>query len=125
MGLWLFMLGMDLLIPLVMLFFGYRFRCKAPDKINPVFGYRTARSMNNQETWVFAHEQTGRYWYRVGWVTLVLSLLAMLLVLGKDMEAVGIWGAMVCFAQCVPLIWVFFVVEGALKRTFDENGNRI
>ena len=32
---------------------------------------------------------------------------------------------LVGFVQCVPLIWVFFVVEGALKRTFDENGNRI
>lgn len=122
---WLFMVAMDLLIPLVMIFFGRYFQRKAPDKINMLFGYRTARSMKNRDTWVFAHKQAGRYWYRAGWAVLVLSVAAMLFVLGKDIEIVGIWGTAVCFVQCIPLIWVFFVVEGALKRTFDENGNRI
>lgn len=125
MGFWLFMLAVDLLIPLVMLVFGWRFQQKAPAKINKVFGYRTTRSMQNRETWAFAHKRAGQYWFRAGWVVLVLSVLAMLPVLGKDAETVGIWGAVVCFAQCVPMLWVIFVVEGALKRTFDEHGTRI
>ena len=125
MGFWLFMLAMDLLIPLTMLYFGHRFQRKAPDKINVFFGYRTARSMKNRDTWVFAHEQTGRYWYWAGWVTLVLTVLAMLLLLGKDMDTVSFWGTVVCVAQCIPLAGVCVVVEQALKHTFDDYGNRI
>ena len=125
MGFWLFMLVMDLLIPLTMLYFGHRFQRKAPDKINLTFGYRTARSMKNRDTWVFAHAQAGRYWYRAGWATLLVTVLVMLLLLGKDIDTVAFWGTVVCFAQCVPLLWVIFVVERALKRTFDEYGNRI
>ena len=125
MGFWIFMLAVVLLLPLTMLVFGRRFQRKAPERINMFFGYRTTRSMKNRDTWNFAHEKAGRYWYRAGWAVLVLSVLAMLPAMGKDAETVGLWGAAVCCVQCVPMLWVFFVVEGALKRAFDKNGNRI
>ena len=51
MGFWIFMLITDLLIPTTMMVFGKLFMKKAPDSINPVFGYRTAMSMKNKETW--------------------------------------------------------------------------
>ena len=45
MGFWIFMLITDLLIPTTMMVFGKLFMKKAPDSINPVFGYRTAMSI--------------------------------------------------------------------------------
>ena len=125
MSFWLFMTVVSLLIPVSMVSLGWMLQNKPPKKINSFVGYRTQRSMKNLDTWFFAHEQAGRYWYRTGWVVLVLSLLAMLPVMKKDTETVGAWGAVVCLIQCVPLTWVLFVVERALKRTFDENGTRI
>ena len=56
MAFWLFYGAMNLLIPAIMLFFGTRFQRRSPEKINHIYGYRTARSMRNQETWKFAHE---------------------------------------------------------------------
>ena len=53
MGFWLFCTASSLLIPLVMLFFGRRFLTKPPKSINSLYGYRTARSMKNQQTWDF------------------------------------------------------------------------
>ena len=45
MGFWIYMLIMDLLIPIIMILFGQAFLKKAPKEINYVFGYRTSRSM--------------------------------------------------------------------------------
>lgn len=45
MGFWFFMLAMNLIIPLSMIFLGKYFSKHAPGQINMLFGYRTARSM--------------------------------------------------------------------------------
>ncbi len=70
MGFWLFCTVCGLLIPAVMLFFGQRFLNKPPKKINSLYGYRTSRSMKNQQTWDCAHQVCGKIWFRVGVATL-------------------------------------------------------
>ena len=98
---------------------------KAPKSINSLYGYRTARSMKNQQTWDFAHQVCGKLWFRGGAVMLPLSLLAMLPALGRDVEAVGIWCIPVVGVQLVVMIGTIFPVEKALKRKFDKYGRRI
>ena len=78
MGFWLFCTVCALLCPLMMLIFGWRFLKKPPKKINGFYGYRTTRSMKNQQTWDYAHQVCGKLWFRAGAVMLPLSLLAML-----------------------------------------------
>ena len=41
---------------------GLLFR-KTPKEINYVYGYRTKRSMMNEETWRFANQYFGKAWY--------------------------------------------------------------
>ena len=84
MGFWIFMLAMDLILPLSMVFLGRYFARRAPGNINMLFGYRTARSMKNQDTWQFAHRYFGKLWYKMGLWLLILSVAAMLPGLGKD-----------------------------------------
>lgn len=124
MGFWIFMLVMDLLVPLTMIGFGGLFQRKAPEEINTAYGYRTAMSMKNKETWKFAHEYFGRLWTRCGLILLPLSVIPLLFVLGKDADAVGTVGGFVCALQCIPLIAALFPTEMALKRNFDSDGNR-
>lgn len=62
MGFWFFMLIMDLLTPIIMIGFGRYFLKDAPKEINPVFGYRTAMSMKNRDTWEFVHKYLGKIW---------------------------------------------------------------
>ena len=62
MGFWIFMFAVNLLIPLVMVIFGAIFIKTAPKKINFLFGYRTERSMKNEDTWKFAHTYLGKLW---------------------------------------------------------------
>ena len=122
MGFWIFMLIMDLLIPLVMIV-GGKLMAKVPKKINYFYGYRTAMSMKNQETWAFAHKHCGRNWFRVGLVMLPLSVIAMLFLIDKDTDTVGIWGGILCVVQTLALIASIFPTEKALRQTFDNDGN--
>lgn len=124
MGFWLFCTASCLLVPAVMLYFGWRFLKKPPKHINSFYGYRTSRSMKNQQTWDFAHEVCGRLWFRWGLVLLPLSLLAMLLVLGKDTEELGVWLMGVTVLQLAVLVGSIVPVERALKKNFDQFGRK-
>ena len=124
MAFWLYMLAADLLLPLLMVLLGRRFRTHPPEEINGVYGYRTARSMKNRETWDFAHRYIGGLWVRLGLVLLPLSVLPLLFVLGRDANTVGLVGAAVCLVQLIPLLGSILPTERALARAFDENGRR-
>ncbi len=122
MGFWIYMFFMVLTIPAIMIIFGRIFMKKAPEKINWVFGYRTRRSMMNKDTWAFAHKYIGRLWWICGLVLLPLSVIPMLLLLGKDKDMVGGVGAAITIVQMIPLVGTIFPTERALKKNFDDNG---
>ncbi len=124
MGFWLFMLVMDLLIPAIMAVFGLRFLKNPPKEINTLYGYRTARSMKNRDTWDFAHRHCGTLWRNLGLVLLPLSVLAMLPAWGKDIGTVALFGCVVCIVQTAVLLGSIVPTERALKKTFDDLGNR-
>ena len=124
MGFWIFMMIMDLLLPLTMIGFGRYFLKQAPGAINWVFGYRTEMSMKNKDTWEFAHNYIGKLWYRIGLILVPLSVIPMLFVLGKGEDPVGYLGSAICMLQMMFLIVPIFPTERALKKTFDKKGNR-
>ena len=115
MGFWIFMLIMDLLLPFTMIGFGRYFMKKAPKEINSVFGYRTSMSMKNKDTWEFAHKYCGKVWYVCGMVMLPITVIFMILVIGKNEDCVGSIGGIICGVQLVPLIGSILPTEIALK----------
>ncbi|MCR8969063.1 SdpI family protein [Facklamia sp. 7083-14-GEN3] len=122
MNYWFFMLFSTLLIPLVMLIFGYIFKNNPPKKINRLYGYRTAMSMKNKETWQFAHQHSRKIWLRVGFILLPITLVAMALVLGKDDDAISNVALIICMIQLAALIGSIVPTERALKKKFDSEG---
>ena len=124
MGFWIFCLVMCLLIPAVMIGIGWLFRYRPPKTINGLYGYRTARSMKNQQTWRVAHETCGLLWLRMGLVLLPVSIAAMLPCLGRGTDTVGFWCVGVVLVQTALLVSSIFPVERALKRTFDDYGRK-
>lgn len=124
MGFWFFMLCMNLLLPLMMIGFGGLFFKHPPKEINGAYGYRTSRSMQNQEMWDFAQTYFGKLWFRWGLLLLPVTVLPMLFVLGKDMHTVGTVGGWLCSILCVVLCIPIYFVERALKQHFDETGKR-
>lgn len=123
-GFWMFMLMMALLILCCMIGFGKLFLNRVPEKINYAFGYRTTMSMKNQDTWQFAHKFCGRLWFRIGLILLPLSVIPLLLVLGKETDEIGTVGTVVCVAQLVPLLGSVIPTEVALRKEFDSDGKR-
>ena len=114
MGFWIFMLVCVLLIPIAMLAIGIRYSCHAPKKIQALHGYRSQWSMKNQATWEFAHHYCGRLWKWFGAASLPLSTLAMLPLLGRKADAVGIWSWVPIGVQLLLMV---------VRRNFDEYGN--
>ncbi len=120
----IFMLIMVLLIPLTMLFFGWLLFRRTPKEVNYVYGYRTKRSMMNEETWRFANQYFGKVWYLCGLISVPLSVIATALVFGKGTETVGMIGGIITMLQMIPLVGAIISTESALKKNFDENGRR-
>lgn len=125
MGFWLFMLAFALQVPAVLVVFGVLMEKKPPQEISRVYGYRTARSMQNAETWLFAHLYCGRLWRRMGIVLGILTVLAFLLLLGRPLQTIALFGLCACLGQTAALVLTFLPVELKLKQTFDTDGQRL
>lgn len=124
MGFWIFILITDVLIPITMIVFGKMFLNNIPEKINVVFGYRTSMSMKNESTWKFAHNYCGKIWYNIGKILLPLSIISMLFVIGKNEDAIGALGGIICAIQLIILIGSIPATEIAIRRVFYKNGSR-
>jgi len=125
MGFWIFIVLSNLLILVIMFVFGKIFSATAPKKINYIFGYRTARSMKNEQTWEFAHKRLGKIWKRISIALLSVAVLPMLIVIGKSEDTIGTVGMIVCYFEIAVMILTVIIVEQALKKNFDKNGNKI
>jgi len=122
MGFWQF-LGLNLIVPLVMLIAGICFRNGLPRKVNWWAGYRTPMACKNQETWVFAHKLLARIWIPLGIIFMLLSIGAAILT-ERDTFALEIlpW---IAGAQFLAFLLVTFIpTEIALRKEFDKNGQR-
>lgn len=125
MGEWITLLITDLLLPVFLIIYGSIYVTKTPKDINGSNGYKTARSRLSQETWKFANHYSARIGRAVGWVLLVVSAAVMVLLFGKDERTVSGFGVGLLFAQVVVLLCsILPPTEAALKKNFDENGNR-
>lgn len=117
----IFLLIMNSLISMFMIFFGGLWKNHPPAGINWVYGYRSSMSMKNKETWDFAHKHNAKVWRWVGRIWLIISTIIMLL-FKKNYEITFIWitriGIGVLILSMIP-------TEIALRKKFDKEGNRI
>ena len=124
---WIFMLVMNLLIPLTMIIFGYIYNKKPPPKPKSKFaysGYRTPMSMKNEETWEYANRFFGKLWFRLGIAVGVISIIALFFFIGKDKDTVGFVGMIIDYVQLAAMLLPVIPTEISLRRRFDKYGNR-
>lgn len=125
MGFWVFMLVMEVLMPFMVIAFGYWFKKSPPGQINSVFGYRTKMSMKNMDTWKLAHQYCGVLWCRIGWITLPVTVAAMLPLIGQNENVVGSFGSVIMTVQLAVLFGLpILMTEKELRRRFDADGNQ-
>lgn len=108
-----------LIVPFITLIAGYMMYRYTPKSINSLVGYRTRRSMINQDTWNFANKYCASLWIKLGIITTVISFL--IYILFDVNEIVSI---VIVLIQTFLLLLSIIPVEKALKNTFDDDGNR-
>ena len=122
---WWFMFVSVMLIPAVLFLFGKFFSKDVPMGINAFCGYRTKRSMKNENTWVFANKYWGKLAAKLAVLSAVITARAMALVYNGDESAVTAAASIAAAIQVVLLIISVILTEKALKSTFDKEGNPI
>ena len=108
-----------LMVPIITLITGYLMYRHTPKSINGLVGYRTSRSMINQDTWNFANKYCALLWIKIGIVSSIVSFL--IYILFDVNEIVSI---VIVLIQTFLLLLSIIPVEKALKNTFDDDGNR-
>ena len=125
MAFWVFMAVVSLFVPIIMVIFGKSFLKAAPKEINGIYGYRTAMSMKNQDTWEFAHKHFGKVWFYAGLILLPLNIIPLFFVMGESKDLIGTVGIVVCLIDTAVMLLSIIPTEKALKKNFDSDGNRI
>lgn len=121
---WWINVATNLIVPIMMILLGaYFMKAKLPE-INPLFGYRTARSMKTIETWQFSNRLMGKYWYYLGWVLLGIVIISALWLQGFDDNTIGSYSLIVLFVELVVMIIPIGFIEKELKKNFDEDGHQ-
>ena len=124
MAVWILMFFTDLLIPVILIAFGSLFKNSTPVSVNALFGYRTAMSRKNKDTWEFANKLWGKLAWRWGIGTLIGTVAAMIAIFPAGDDVIANVGMVVMFLHVAVILLTIPVVENALKKEFDENGVR-
>ena len=110
------------LLPLVMVICGMSYTKRGPMRITRLQGYRSKMSMNNRETWDFAHKNLGDLWFKLGAPLLAVTSVVSLLVFRETTEQITTWCCVIFVIQLVIMVLPVAYTEKALKENFDENG---
>lgn len=119
MRLWLIMLLSHLIAPITMLVTGILYLKRPVKKINWMYGYRTRRAMENQETWDFAQKYFGNLCWRLGIGLTVFILLFMASALGRSEETLGTMGFLGGTVEVFTMVYALTPTERALKEKFS------
>lgn len=116
---WVTTLIFNLLIPVVILIIGILYIKKPVERISWTRGYRTERSMKNQETWEFAQKHFGNVCYRLGSGFTILTLILMLSFFGQNQKNIGILGNVLGTVEGFMMFYVLIPTERALRKKYD------
>lgn len=122
MGFWIFMFIVTLLIPVALLLTWYL--CPKLKTINNASGYRTKRSMQNQDYVDFAQKYCSKISLYMFFPSLILAIAIMPTVSSKPINRIGWVGLGITMIQMMSFIIIMISTEKALKKTFDESKNK-
>lgn len=119
-----FLLLMVSIVPVVMIVFGYLFSNRPPKKVGSFLGYRTSRSILNEDTWRFAHHYCGKTWFVLGWLTLALTIGTMWINADKGAAWLGDYAQILLGIQILPFLGGILLTEYNLRQAFTKDGRR-
>lgn len=108
-----------MILTLVLLLIGLIWKYYPPKKINSLYGYRTAMSMKNEDTWRFANN------YAAMWMVRVYAFLFMVAIFlfSWPLPFKQIEGIMLA-PVLLGLVLIIVRTESYLNTLFDKDGRR-
>lgn len=125
MGFWAFMLVINLLEPVALIYGGWKLIKDPPRTEKRYFSYNTSRARKSREVWDFAQEYCGKVWSSAGILTAALAVLVQIMLPSfvNIEDAVWTWFGVFLTNVIVGAATVI-VVEVKLWQNFDKDGNR-
>jgi uncharacterized membrane protein len=105
------------LIGLIILIVGYAMKRFPPKRINSLYGYRTAASMKNQQTWDEANNYSAKLMIKAGLVAILPGLIMAALIPIKYEFVMAIAAILAVIGITITLL---VCTEKHLKKIFDD-----
>jgi len=103
---------------LLLMIFSWYYKVHPPKNINFIYGYRTRKSMRNQETWKFGNSIGAKMMFYVDMSTLVVGTSTYFI---SPLWSFGISSFFLIVAMFVGIFWC----EQQLAANFDKKGRPI
>ncbi len=106
-----FLLEIPALVGIIFIITGILMQVFPPKKINPLYGYRTRRSMENQQNWDFSQKYSAKLLTVLGIALVLISSLNIFFNIQDDLEK--IISAILIIGS---VIFLFIKTESKLKK---------
>tara|TARA_B100001059_G_C17591382_1_gene454827 strand:- start:376 stop:738 length:363 start_codon:yes stop_codon:yes gene_type:complete len=105
--------------PLI-LFFSFIFSKYQPKKISTIYGYRTTRSMSNNDIWEFANKVSAKYMIIASLATILFQLLGIIFNYTSEDFVLVSYSFLI-----ISLGLSIWKTEIEINKFFDKEGNRL
>ena len=105
--------------PLI-LFFSFIYSKYQPKEISTIYGYRTTRSMSNNDIWKFANKVSSKYMTIASLATIIFQLLGIILSYTSEDFLLVSYGFLI-----ISLGLSIWKTEIEINKFFDKEGNRL
>ncbi len=121
---WVLFLIVSLIIPLLMIVFGYIFGKEIPTMGESKLAYKSKRANLSKMTWSFAHKYLGNSWFITGAILLPVSIGIMYIFKNEENKNILITSIIIIVSEAIIMLLEIGIIELLLKKKFDEKGNR-
>ena len=101
-------------------FFSFIYIIYQPKEVNGIYGYRTKRSMKNQDVWLIANKRSAKYMFQASVATTIFQALGFFL--GNNDPTYLLYSFSFLIIALGISIWL---TEVMLNQLFDKEGNRL
>lgn len=110
------MVSVIFILPVIITITGYLMNKYPPKKVNWFVGYRTRKSMKDENVWKMANEYCGSLWIKIGTIMLAIASLICILSYFKIIICSETFIIIFIFCEIVPLLLSGVMVENKLKN---------
>lgn len=103
------------IIPVMITVIGYIMNKYPPKKVNWFVGYRTRKSMKDENAWKVANQYCGKLWIKIGLIMLAIACLLCNLIYFKIIIFSETLLTIIVFCEVGPLLLSGVMVENKIK----------